>query len=102
MNKRITKAITLLLTLLMLFSLVGCNNAASDSDGGNDNSARDTSKVTIAFSSEPISMSVWDNEEMAPIYSAYLTNSFLMKIDPETLEPVCDLAESYEIVSDTE
>ena len=41
MNKRITKAITLLLTLLMLFSLVGCNNAASDSDGGNDNSARD-------------------------------------------------------------
>lgn len=103
MKKRVKRILCLLLAAVMLLGLAACGEkegapGGKDADGG----GRDTTKATIAFSSEPVSMSVWDNEEMAPIYSAYLTNSFLMKIDPETMEAVCDLAESYEAVSDSE
>ena len=58
--------------------------------------------LTIAMMSEPASMSTVNNEAMDPIYSGYLTHNFLMKNDPKTLEPIPDLAQSYELVSDTE
>lgn len=58
--------------------------------------------MVVAFSAEPTSMSTLDNELMESIYSALLTNSFLVKIDPATMQPKCDLAESYELASDTE
>ena len=82
------------LALLAALGLIGgCAHTAA---------ARDVSKAAVAFSAEPVSMTWWDNEEMAPIYSAYLTNSFLMKIDPETMAAVPDLAESVEALSDSE
>ena len=103
MKKRVKRILCLLLAAVMLLGLAACGEREG-APGGKDaaGGGRDTTKATIAFSSEPVSMSVWDNEEMAPIYSAYLTNSFLMKIEPETMEAVCDLAESYEAVSDSE
>ena len=104
-----TRIISMLLALVLLLGLVGCggNNSGDSSINSNDSGEgasanQDTSNVTIAFSAEPASMTWWDNEEMASIYSAYLTNSFLMKIDPETMEPVPDLAESVETLSDSE
>ena len=92
------RTLSLLLTLLMVLSLAACGGSGTSVEPAE----RDKTTATIAFSSEPVSMTWWDNEEMAPIYSAYLTNSFLMKIDPETMEAVPDLAESVETVSDTE
>lgn len=80
----------------------GSSAAAEEATATETSSSHDTSTVTIAMSAEPSSMTWWDNEEMASIYSAYLTNSFLMKIDPDTMEPVPDLAESVETVSDEE
>jgi peptide/nickel transport system substrate-binding protein len=90
------------LVFVTVLSLVACGGSTKTAGGGKDSKGRDTTKATIAFSAEPISMSWWDNEEMAPIYSAYLTSSFLMKIDPETMKAVPDLAESVEAISDSE
>lgn len=97
---------------MAVVGLVGCGNSAGSTgtgDAGTSGSGtvasvseHDPDTVTIAFSSEPASMTWWDNEEMPSIYSAYLTNSFLMKIDPDTMEPVPDLAESVETLSDCE
>ncbi len=72
----------------------GASAATEETAAAETTASHDTSTVTIAMSAEPSSMTWWDNEEMASIYSAYLTNSFLMKIDPDTMEPVPDLAES--------
>lgn len=100
------KILSLLLAAVMVLSLVACGNnggtAAPDAEGQENTEAQDKTTATIAFSCEPISMTWWDNEEMASIYSAYLTNNFLMKIDPDTMEAVPDLAESVEVLSDTE
>jgi len=82
------------LTLFLALSLIGCGVCFA--------ATPDTSKATVAFSAEPISMTWWDNEEMASIYSAYLTSGFLMKINPDTMEAVPDLAESVESLSDSE
>lgn len=97
---------------MAVVGLVGCGNSAGSAGAGDAGtsgsgtvasvSEHDPDTVTIAFSSEPASMTWWDNEEMPSIYSAYLTNSFLMKIDPDTMEPVPDLAESVETLSDSE
>ncbi len=99
------KLLSLLLALIMVMSLAACaagNKETPSQSATSDNAKRDISKASIAFSAEPVSMTWWDNEEMAPIYSAYLTSSFLMKIDPDTMEAVPDLAESVETVSDSE
>lgn len=99
------KVLSLVLALVMVACMAACGGTAEGaaSNGGTaTNGKRDTTTATIAFSTEPSSMTWWDNEEMAPIYSAYLTNSFLMKIDPDTMEPVPDLAESVEMISDSE
>ena len=77
--------------------LLGCGSAAWQASAAEK---KDT--LVVAFSAEPTSMSTLDNELMESIYSAHLTNSFLVKIDPATMEPKCDLAESYELASDTE
>ena len=98
------KLLSLLLSLIMVMSLAACSNGGekNPSSGTSTPANHDPSKATIAFSAEPVSMTWWDNEEMAPIYSAYLTSSFLMKIDPDTMEAVPDLAESVEVISDSE
>lgn len=99
------KVLSLVLALVMVMCMAACGNTAEGSAASGGTAAggkRDTTTVTIAFSSEPASMTWWDNEEMASIYSAYLTNSFLMKIDPDTMEPIPDLAESVETISDSE
>lgn len=94
------KRMSLVLALIMVLGITACGSTAEEVAGSPAN--RDTTKATMAFSAEPASMTWWDNEEMASIYSAYLTNSFLMKIDPATMEPVPDLAESVETISDSE
>lgn len=94
MKTKKTGLFSFVLSLFVSLNLLGCGVSLA--------ATRDTSKATAAFSAEPISMTWWDNEEMASIYSAYLTNSFLMKINPDTMEAVPDLAESVEALSDKE
>ncbi|MDR1732205.1 MAG: ABC transporter substrate-binding protein [Synergistaceae bacterium] len=68
----------------------GCGEAA----------AKDS--LTIATAIEPPSLSTVDNDSLATIYIHLLTNNLLVKADPETLNVVPDLAESWENPSDTE
>ncbi|MEA4849049.1 MAG: ABC transporter substrate-binding protein [Clostridiaceae bacterium] len=97
MKHRSIKLISMLMAMLMIAGVcTGCGTSSDKNAGTEDK--KDT--LTIAFESEPTTLSIWDNEEMASIYSNYMTNNFLMKIDPQTMEPVCDLAESYEVVTE--
>jgi hypothetical protein len=105
LRKKNSKLLSIILVILVFISIcASCssqttNTETAGSEGGNTNE-KDT--LVIAFSGEPTSMSTLSNELMESIYSARLTNNTLIKMDPKTMEPVCDLAESYERISDTE
>ena len=69
---------------------------------GDTASAEKRSTLVIATESEPPTLHPFDHKAVTATYMNLLTFNALMSIDPETLEPVTDLAESYETVSDTE
>lgn len=69
---------------------------------GDTASAEKRSTLVIATESEPPTLHPFDHKAVTATYMNLLTFNALMAIDPQTLEPVTDLAESYEAVSDTE
>ena len=114
--KKWKRLISLLLTALMLLvalSSCGKEPAASDtgSPGGSagepgtaaaPGSAEVKDTLTIALHVEPATLGTVDNDSLASIYMNLLTYNLLFKADPETLDVVPDLCESYEQISDTE
>lgn len=110
------RLICLLLVVVMLLSvLVGCANQQAEAPSeekaeavapGKEAKANELATVkdsmTIALHTEPATLGTVDNDSLASIYMNLLTYNLLFKADPETLDVVPDLCESYEQTSDTE
>lgn len=116
-----TKIICLLLSLTMAASVfAGCssNTNAGKTDetkepneqsGGTENpvelplgAAHESDLLRIAFTSEPPSLGLYDHSSLISVQMNTLTFNGLIRIDNETLEPVCDLAEDYSVENDTD
>ncbi len=86
-----------LVAVMSLGLLAGCGgNEGSDEGGGAE---RDT--ITVATMAEPPTLSHVEHNATAGYYVNLLNFTGLMRLGDD-LEPVPDLAESYEAVSDTE
>lgn len=105
--KKGTKLISLLLVLIMAFSMVtGCSTTKPDGDGkDNSKTPGNTAKkdsLTVALTGEPPSLTTCDHDSLISVYMNILTYNGLMRVDHETLEILPDLAESYKTESDTD
>ena len=97
------RAVALCLAVCMIAGLLaGCGGGSSDTSDGGAAAEVDTSTLTVALTSEPDYLSTCDHDSLMGVQMNLLTYNGLMRIDMETLEPVCDLAESYTQDSDTE
>lgn len=109
-----SRLLAMVLVLLMLVGLVGCGgdsgsqgsgNTDSQNSGSNEGSnsqagqatgtgaAKDT--LSIALNAEPNYISTCDHDSLTAVQINYMTYNGLMRIDMETLQPVCDLATDY-------
>lgn len=94
---------------LIIGLLAGCagNNNSSNSNSSNtagnaDNTGAAKDSLTVALTDEPDYLSTCDHDSLMSVQMNLLTYNGLVRIDMATLEPVCDLAESYTQDSDTE
>lgn len=93
----------LCLTLCMIAGILsGCGGNSGTNDAGSGTSQADKDTLTVALTDEPDYLSTCDHDSLMGVQMNLLTYNGLMRIDMETLEPVCDLAESYTQDSDTE
>ena len=93
-KKWMRKALSISLALAMSVGIfAGCAEAS-------DGSGKDSLKV--ALTEEPDYLSTCDHDSLMGVQMNLLTYNGLIRIDMETLAPVCDLAESYTQDSDTE
>ena len=113
MQKKTRKMVALVLAGALMsgiFAACAKGNGATEGSAvsrsmendGDTASAEKRSTLVIATESEPPTLHPFDHKAVTATYMNLLTFNALMSIDPETLEPVTDLAESYETVSDTE
>lgn len=97
------RSIALCLAVCMIASLLaGCGGSSEEGGSATTPGEVDTSTLTVALTDEPDYLSTCDHDSLASVQMNLLTYNGLMRIDMETLEPVCDLAESYTQDSDTE
>lgn len=101
--------ICLMLVLLMTASLfTACSSKTQETKGAEEGPSEpaglphDKDVLRIAFTSEPPSLGIYDHSNLIATVMNQLTFNGLTRIDHETLEPVCDLAESYSVENDTE
>lgn len=96
----------LCLSLCMIAGiLAGCGGSSDTGDAGSASTGGtvdDPNTLTVALTDEPDYLSTCDHDSLMGVQMNLLTYNGLMRIDMETLEPVCDLAESYTQDSDTE
>ena len=87
------RAAALCLAVCMIAGLLaGCGGGSSDTSDGGAAAEVDTSTLTVALTSEPDYLSTCDHDSLMGVQMNLLTYNGLMRIDMETLEPVCDLA----------
>ncbi|MEA4919636.1 MAG: ABC transporter substrate-binding protein [Clostridiaceae bacterium] len=97
--------VVLAIVISMFFS--GCSSAEA-SEGKKDDAVKTETEtpvkdsIVIAMESEPPTLHPFDHKAVTAGYMNTLTFNQLFKTDIDTLEPVPDLCESYESVSDTE
>ena len=97
MKKRTSRILSLLLLCTMALGLLaGC----SKSSGGSDSGSADKDTITVATMAETPSLGPYDHNATAGWLVNLLTYTSLLRLD-DNLNPVPDLAESYEAVSDT-
>lgn len=78
----------------------GQSQNEEDNSGAGDATASDT--LRVAMTSEPPSLSIYDHSSLLSVLMNTQMYNGLMRIDYTTLEPVCDLAESYEVTNEVE
>lgn len=113
--KKTMKWTSLLLAAVMLLAmLAGCGSNGGGSNGADPNSSsagttdssdggaavKDT--LRVAMTSEPPSLSIYDHSSLLSVLMNVQMYNGLTRIDYSTLEPVCDLAESYTVENDVE
>ena len=101
MRSRKSRFMSLLLAGVTTVGLLaGCSNSENGGGGGTDSGgSRDS--INIATMSETPSLSPWDHNATAGSYMNLLTYNTLFRTDME-MNPVPDLVEDYENISDTE
>lgn len=109
----------LLATVMLLAMLAGCGSNGGGSNGGGSNGADPNSSsagttdssdggaavkdtLRVAMTSEPPSLSIYDHSSLLSVLMNVQMYNGLTRIDYSTLEPVCDLAESYTVENDVE
>ncbi len=108
MKKRIVAIICA--AAMMVAALAGCGGSGDsgtqgDSSGGEAvasgdyGTAQGTDTVVVAIAEEPANISAYNHSTLVGGYFNRLTFNGLMKFDHD-LNPVCDLAESYEVKED--
>ena len=112
--KKLVKLLSLVLVFGLAFSLMaacGGNNDANTGNSGNNAETNNTNgsgsgetktDVVIATANEPPTMAPHQHNAVAGGYMNILTHNTLLKLDLETLSPVPNLVESYEVLSDLE
>ena len=112
--KKLVKLLSLVLVFGLAFSLMaacGGNNDANTGNSGNNAEPNNTNgsgsgetktDVVIATANEPPTMAPHQHNAVAGGYMNILTHNTLLKLDLETLSPVPNLVESYEVLSDLE
>ena len=86
----------------MLFTGCGNNASVGENAANEGNAAESKDSLKVALTDEPNFLSTCDHDSLAAVQMNLLTFNGLTRIDFETLEPVCDLAESYTQDSDLE
>lgn len=120
--KKYQKWILITLAIVMVMSLLtGCGSKPasenkdtnpSETTQNNDTNPSETAPaeaeavendtLRVAMTSEPPSLSIYDHSSLLSVLMNTQMYNGLMRIDYTTLEPVCDLAESYEVANDVE
>ncbi len=104
--KRLHKICCLLIVAIFVLSTTaGCGGKTSSVSAGSTGTASSAPKkdtLKVAFTSEPPSLTTYDHDSLISVGMNNLTYNGLVRIDNGTLEPVLDLAESYDIKGDVE
>ena len=96
------RAASLLLVLAMSAGvLAGCSNSSSGGGGGNSDDGGAKDSIVIATANETPSLSPTEHNAVAGSYMNLLTYNTLFKSDME-MNPVPDLVEDYENISESE
>ncbi len=102
MKKRTSRILSLtLLCAMALGLLAGCTKDANGGNGGTGNSGEKKDSIVVATMAETPSLSPTEHNATAGYLVNLLNYTGLMRLDND-LNPVPDLAESYEAVSETE
>lgn len=92
----------MLIACMSIGLMSGCGSNSADKSDSDNKSGETRDSLTIALSSEPNYISTCDHDSLVAVQMNYMVFNGLMRIDMETLSPVCDLAESYSQDSDLE
>lgn len=99
--KRYTKWLSVSLTLIMLLTLLpGCGKNPTGNGEQIGTDPKDT--LRVALTSEPPSLGIYDHSALISVQMNVQMFNGLMRIDNATLDPVCDLAESYSVENEVE
>ena len=99
--KRYTKWLSVSLALIMLLTLLpGCGKNPTGNGEQIGTDPRDT--LRVALTSEPPSLGIYDHSALISVQMNVQMFNGLMRIDNATLDPVCDLAESYSVENEVE
>ena len=103
----------LLAACMVLSLLAGCGGGGGEKEPSNSTPSADNpdasggapagkDSLTVALTDETDYLSTCDHDSLMGVQMNLLTYNGLIRIDMETLSPVCDLAESYTQDSDLE
>lgn len=99
--KRYTKWLSVSLALIMLLTLLpGCGKNPTGNGEQIGTDPKDT--LRVALTSEPPSLGIYDHSALISVQMNVQMFNGLMRIDNATLDPVCDLAESYSVENEVE
>lgn len=102
--KKSIRIMCLVLALLFAGSMfAGCGKgSATGNDSSNEKDGSKKDSLIIATENEPPSLSTCDHDSISSVFMNLLTYNGLIKITQDKLEPVLDLAESYEVQNETD
>ena len=100
--KKLTKLFSLLLAMMMMFSIVACGKTEETTDATvtDEQAGEVKDSIIIATANEPPTLHPYDHNAVAANYMNGLTFNTLMSSNVDTLDPEPDLAESVTALND--
>lgn len=87
----------LVLVAVLLVSCIGISIESTKAEG-----SESSDTLRVAMTSEPPSLSIYDHSSLLSVLMNVQMYNGLMRIDYNTLKPICDLAESYSVANEVE